>query len=137
VIDAQFRWPVRVYYEDTDAAGIVYYASYLKFMERARTEWLRSLGVDHGVLLKEHGILFVVARLNIRYREPARLDETLQVDASVYKVGRASFDMNQSVFRDQKTPLCSATVRLACVSGDRMQAVAIPSFLLAELKREN
>ena len=135
--DDEFRWPVRVYYEDTDAAGIVFYANYLKFMERARTEWLRLQGFDHIALLQDHGVLFVVARLNIRYHQPARLDDLLFVDARVNKVGRASFDMNQSVYRDEKTPLCSATVRLACVSAGHMQPSAIPHFLLAELKREN
>jgi acyl-CoA thioester hydrolase len=137
VSDAQFRWPVRVYYEDTDTAGIVYYASYLKFMERARTEWLRLRGFNHLALSEEHDTVFIVARLNIHYRQPARLDDQLLVGASVSKVGRASFDMQQLVYRDEKTLLCSATVRLACVSGARMKPVAIPHFLLTELKREN
>ena len=133
----EFRWPVRVYYEDTDAAGIVYYASYLKFMERARTEWLRSRGFNHTALLQEHAIVFVVARLNMHYHQPARLDEQLHVEATVTKVGRASFDMDQSVYRDDDTALCSATVRLACLCADRMQPSAIPHFLLTELKRAN
>ena len=135
--DGEFRWPVRVYYEDTDAAGIVYYASYLKFMERARTEWLRLRGFNHLVLLEEHGIVFIVARLTIRYRQAARLDDQLLVSAMVKKIGRASFDMEQVVYRDEKTPLCSATVRLACVAGAHMTPVAIPHFLLTELNCEN
>ncbi len=135
--DGNFRWPVRVYYEDTDAAGIVYYANYLKFMERARTEWLRSRGSDHTTLLDEHGIAFVVARLNMRYHHPARLDDQLFVTVSVNKVGRASFDMNQSVWRDEESPLCTAAVRLACVSANHIQPAAIPSLLRTELTREN
>ena len=135
--DGAFRWPLRVYYEDTDAAGIVYYANYLKFMERARTEWLRSRGFDHTALEQQHGIVFIVARLNMRYHQPARLDQQLCVDVVVSKVGRASFDIQQSVYRHENTVLCSATVRLACVSTDRLRPTPIPHFLLAELKREN
>ena len=135
--DGNFRWPLRVYYEDTDAAGIVYYANYLKFMERARTEWLRSRGFNHIDLKREQGIVFVVSRLNMRYQQAARLDEQLCVALAIDKIGRASIDMKQAVYRDENARLCSATVRLACVSADQLRPTTIPHFLLAELKREN
>ena len=138
--DSTFRWPVRVYYEDTDAAGIVYYANYLKFMERARTEWLRLRGFDHLELSQHHGIVFVVSRLNIHYQQAARLGDELLVSATVSKTARASFEMQQSVTNaetNESAQFCSATVRLACVDTTRMKAVAIPHFLLTELKREH
>jgi len=97
VTGARFRWPVRVYYEDTDAAGIVYHASYLKFMERARTEWLRSRGFQQRELAREQRVLFVVSRLDIRYLHPARLDEHLDVELHVTRHGRAGFDLHQRV----------------------------------------
>jgi acyl-CoA thioester hydrolase len=135
--DGEFCWPMRVYYEDTDAGGIVYYANYLKFMERARTEWLRLRGFNHRVLLEEHDALLVVARFKIDYRQPARLDDRLLVSVVMNKVGRASFDMEQLVYRDEKTLLCSATMRIACVSSAENKPMAIPHSLLTELKREN
>ena len=85
-----FRWPVRVYWEDTDAGGIVFYANYLKFFERARTEWLRSLGLEQQRLREQTGGLFVVTETALRYHRPARLDDLLQVSARVTELGRAS-----------------------------------------------
>jgi acyl-CoA thioester hydrolase len=137
VTAASFRWPVRVYYEDTDAAGIVYYANYLKFMERARTEWLRSRGYDQSDLVRSQGVLFVVSRLSVRYHLPARLDDELQVDVDVTRLGRAGFHMQQCVFDEDNTPLCDAEVRIACLDAARMRPCAIPSPLLTELRREN
>lgn len=143
--DSTFHWPVRIYYEDTDAAGIVYYANYLKFMERARTEWLRSRGFDHVELSRQHDIIFVVSRLNIHYQQPAYLDDELLVSARVTKTGRASFQMSQSITRvaagskhdATPTALCSGTIRLACLNTARMKPSAIPNFLLTELERED
>ena len=135
--DARFRWPVRVYYEDTDAAGIVYYASYLKFMERARTEWLRSLGFEHKELARTQGLLFVVARLDVHYRKPARLDDRLQVDARVSHVGRASFDMGQDVMREDGERLCDARVRIGCLDAATLRPCRLPPSLLTELRRDD
>ena len=108
-----FSWNVRVYFEDTDAAGIVYYANYLKFMERARTEWLRSLGFDHASLREQSGIIFVVTRLEAHYLRPARLDEELAVTVEPTRIGRAGLDLGQRVERlPVGSPLCTASVRL-------------------------
>ena len=134
---AGFRWPVRVYYEDTDAAGIVYYANYLKFMERARTEWLRWRGFEQRDLSREHGVLFVVSRLDIRYLEPARLDDQLDVEVDVTRLGRAGFDMRQHVINKEGSPLCAGDVTIACLDVQRMKPCAIPTILLTELRREN
>lgn len=134
---ATFRWPVRVYYEDTDAAGIVYYANYLKFMERARTEWLRSRGFDQSRLAREAGVLFVVSHLDVHYRQPARLDDRLEVEASVSRVGRALFYMDQRVLRGGDEVLCTAAVRIGCLDSVNLRPHALPSFLIPELQRED
>jgi len=112
-----FRWPVRVYYEDTDAGGIVYYANYLKFFERARTEWLRKIGFNQEVL-RQQGILFVVRDVSAKYRRSARLDDELEVSVQVEKLGKASFNISQSVYRigDEKEELLvNGYVSVACI----------------------
>ena len=109
-----FRWPVRVYYEDTDADGIVYYANYLKFLERARTEWLAEAGFTHAALAREHRLAFVVHRLEIEYRAPARLYDALEVTAALVQRGRGRLVMAQDVLRDGAM-LASAQVTLACL----------------------
>ena len=96
---APFVWPVRVYWEDTDAGGIVYYANYLKFMERARTEWLRALGVDQVRLKEDHGLMFVVVDVEAHYRKPARYGDELQVTCKVSETSRASLTLEQEVYR--------------------------------------
>jgi acyl-CoA thioester hydrolase len=95
-----FTWPVRVYWEDTDAGGIVYYANYMKFMERARTEWLRALGIDQARLKEEHGRLFVVVDVEAHYRKPARYGDELHVTCRVHETSRASLTLDQEVYRD-------------------------------------
>ncbi len=132
-----FRCPVRVYYEDTDAAGIVYYANYLKFMERARTEWLRSLGYEQRSLARDHDVLFTVARMHVRYRSPTQLDDRLEVTVRVGRIGHASFDMQQEVLRERAVLACEAQVRIACVRGADMRPRRIPNSLLVELRREH
>ncbi len=133
----RFRWPVRVYYEDTDAAGIVYYANYLKFMERARTEWLRSFGFEQAALARDHGVAFVVSRVEVRFVKPARLDELLQVVTSISRLGRVGFDMTQSVNRDGRERLCDAWVRIGCLDSAALEPRPLPSALLTELRRED
>jgi acyl-CoA thioester hydrolase len=96
---APFAWPVRVYWEDTDAGGIVYYANYLKFMERARTEWLRAIGVDQVQLRDAHGLMFVVVDVEAHYRKPARYGDQLQVTCKVSETSRASITLDQEVLR--------------------------------------
>ena len=130
--DAGFRWPVRVYIEDTDAGGIVYYVNYLKFMERARSEWLRSLGFQHDTLAGED-CLFVVHSCAVRYLRPARLDDALQVSAEIRKSGRASLDFLQQVWRGDEL-LCQAEVRVACVCTDGIRPRPLPDVLYRRIK---
>jgi acyl-CoA thioester hydrolase len=137
VNDATFFWPVRVYYEDTDAVGIVYYANYLKFMERARTEWLRSLSFDQDQLRHEHQIVFAVTRANTNFRKPARLDDQLVVSVQVANMGAASFDIDQHIVRTDDVKICDAQVRIACLNADTLKPMRLPSFLLTELRRED
>ncbi|MBF0285184.1 MAG: tol-pal system-associated acyl-CoA thioesterase [Magnetococcales bacterium] len=117
--EAPFLWPVRVYYEDTDAAGVVYYANYLRYLERARTEWLRGLGVEQERLFQETGFRFAVSRLEILYEQPARLDDALTVSVAVTEVRRASMILTQEVRRNaDDARLIFATVRIACLDGE-------------------
>jgi tol-pal system-associated acyl-CoA thioesterase len=121
---AAFSWPVRVYIEDTDAGGIVYYVNYLKFMERARCESLRSLGFGKTWIFEcEH--MFVVQRMNVDYIRPALLDDELRVTASVVAAGRAWLEFEQQVYRAQEL-LCTAQVKVVCVNKATMKPTAIP-----------
>ena len=129
---AEFRWPVRVYYEDTDAAGVVYYANYLRFLERARTEWLSALGIEVDALAREHGVAFVVHRLDVEYRRPARLGERLAVGVHLVGRGRSRLELTQDVRRDDVV-LVHAAVSLACVEPARWRPARIPAFLLDRL----
>lgn len=131
---AAFRWPVRVYFEDTDAGGVVYHATYLRFMERARTEWLRALGFEQDRLRDEQGVLFVVRRLGIDYRRSARFNEQLIVTSSLCGHSRASLDFEQAVSREADARLCChAKVNIACVDAVRMRPTRIPETLLGAL----
>jgi len=135
---AAFALRVRVYYEDTDTAGIVYYANYLRFMERARTEWLRQVGFEHGPLRAQHGVVFTVARVEVDYRRPARLDDLLEVSVAVAEARRASFTLDQRVTRaKEEEVLCRGRVRVACVDADRMRPRAIPEEVITELSGEH
>jgi len=124
-----FAWPIRVYYEDTDAGGIVYYANYLKFCERARTEWLRSLSIEQDVWLQQ-GIGFVVRKVELNLLSPARFNDQLEVSCVVDKVRKASVSFVQQVRRKNGDLLCEATVLAACVSLTTMQPIAMPSPIL-------
>ena len=128
-----FRLPVRVYYEDTDAAGVVYYANYLKFMERARTEWLEALGFPLAAFEREHGVVFVVHRCEIDYLLPARLNDTLDVTVEPVKLGAATIKARQVVRRGDVV-LTSALVMLACLDAKRWRPVRMPSALAALLE---
>src|SRR5690606_30121145 len=111
----EFRWQVRVYYEDTDAAGLVYHGNYLKFMERARTEWLRAMGYTHELLRERHGIVFVVSEANVRFVRPARMDDHLTVHVTLERAGGASLDFLQYIENESGGRICEATVRIACL----------------------
>ncbi|MDR2165535.1 MAG: tol-pal system-associated acyl-CoA thioesterase [Zoogloeaceae bacterium] len=130
---SQFTLPVRVYYEDTDAAGVVYYANYFRFFERCRSEWVRSLGYDQRQLAREHDIVFVVRGVSADYLKPARLDDLLSVHLSVVDVGRARATLSQRVLRENEL-LVDGTVRLVCVSAANMKPKSIPDWLRAQLE---
>ena len=135
-----FGFSVRVYWEDTDAGGIVFYANYLKFFERARTEWLRSLGIGQQQLLESTGAMFVVAQTNVRYLRPARLDDELIVTAHVIETGRASLTvLQQALLKTEqvKTVLCEGTVRIGWVNAHSLQPQRIPAALLDSLRMKS
>jgi acyl-CoA thioester hydrolase len=128
-----FTWPIRVYWEDTDAGGIVFYANYLKFFERARTEWLRSLGVTQSVLRETSGGIFVVSETAVRYLAPARLDDELLVTAGLEAGGRASLIIAQQARRGD-TLLCAGTIRIGWVDAATLRPARIPDAILEVLK---
>ncbi len=126
-----FTWPVRVYWEDTDAGGVVFYANYLKFFERARTEWLRSLGVAQQALRDETGCMFVVSDTQLRYLRPARLDDELLVTAGLLEKGRACLTIAQQARRrSDDMLLCEGSIRIGWVHSDTLRPTRIPSHLL-------
>jgi acyl-CoA thioester hydrolase len=129
-----FSCTFRVYWEDTDAGGVVYYANYLKFMERCRTEWLRSLGVDQRRLREERGLQFAVVDLRVAYLKPARLDDEIAVTAELQRLGGATMEFKQTV-RRADTPLIDASVRAACLDAARLKPCAIPADLFLEWRR--
>lgn len=129
-----FELPVRVYYEDTDAQGVVYYANYFRFMERARTEWLRSLGVDMAALQDEDRRIFVVAEVNVKFHAPARLNEDLVVTAGLIDRTRVSFDIEQHIYRNSTDGdlLISGIVKAAYLDADTMRPQRLPPSILGE-----
>ena len=135
-----FRYPVRIYWEDTDAGGIVFYANYLKFFERARTEWLRERGVGQQQLRELTGGMFVVSDAQLRYHRPARLDDELIVTAQLQETGRASLTIGQQALLkpEQMTDsrpvlLCEGTIRIGWVDAATMRPARMPGFLLEQL----
>ena len=125
---SSYNWPVRVYYEDTDAGGVVYYANYLKFMERARSEWLRALGVEQDALRQTTGVLLMVHSLSVRYVQPAKFNEQLQVSVTVANMGRAKVTFHQQIFSDERV-LCQGEVTIACVNEVSGKPIAFPIIL--------
>ncbi|MEF9996172.1 MAG: tol-pal system-associated acyl-CoA thioesterase [Burkholderiaceae bacterium] len=131
--EPQFHWQVRVYYEDTDSGGVVYYANYLKFFERARTEWLRALGWGQQALAEEHGRQFVVAAANINYQRPARLDDLIDLKIRVVRVGRASLTFEQTALRDGVL-LAHAHVKIGCIALASFTPAAMPIEMVTTMK---
>ncbi|MEX1994062.1 MAG: tol-pal system-associated acyl-CoA thioesterase [Steroidobacteraceae bacterium] len=131
---APFTIPVRVYWEDTDAGGVVYHASYLRFMERARTDWLRSLGIDQSALLRDERRQFAVVEANIHYHRPARYDDLLLVSVRVEELRGASIVMQQEIRRDAAGSelLISATIRAACLDSDSLRPRPLPPGLIRQ-----
>lgn len=132
----EYAWPVRVYHEDTDDLGIVYHASYLRFMERARTEWLRGLGFEQDTLRHEQDLVFAVSRISIQYLKPARFNDLLEVGVKISCPRRASFILDQSVWRDPDELLCRAEVKIACLETEGFRPRPLPDFIFTELKLE-
>lgn len=150
---AVFHWPVRVYYEDTDNGGVVYYANYLKFMERARTEWLRSLGLEQDRLISDQGVIFAVRSAQVDYLRPARFNQLLSVSAEIIETGKASMTFNQEVVVDtindnnietttegsEGEPvvsgelLCRGQIKIACLDANTMKPRAIPEPIREEI----
>jgi acyl-CoA thioester hydrolase len=130
---AQFVWPVRVYWEDTDAGGVVYYANYLKFMERARSEWLRHLGIEQPALAEQDGLVFVVRHVEVDYLKPARFDDALDVVCSLAELNKASLAMAQRIERDGD-PLVTARVKIACVTREQFRPAKIPPHIQQRLE---
>ena len=137
---ADFEFPIRVYWEDTDAGGIVFYANYLKFFERARTEWLRAAGVGQQQLRELTGGMFVVSDAQLRYHRPARLDDELIVTAQLQETGRTSLTIGQQALLkpEQMTDsrpvlLCEGTIRIGWVDAATMRPARMPGFLLEQL----
>jgi acyl-CoA thioester hydrolase len=128
-----FTWPIRVYWEDTDAGGIVFYANYLKFFERARTEWLRALGLAQSSLRDAEGGMFIVGETAVRYLAPARLDDELLVTARLEAAGRASLIIAQSARRGDAV-LCEGTIRIGWVDAATLRPARIPDAILQVLK---
>ncbi len=129
-----FVWPVRVYYEDTDAGGIVFYANYLKYFERARTELLRVSGVDQRRLDEEAGLVFIVRRTALDYTAPARLDDLLTIASRVDRLGGASVDFTQEAWRGEEL-LVTGSIRVACVARATLKPAALPAQVLAALRQ--
>jgi len=133
----EFQWPVRVYYEDTDAGGVVYHSNYLKFMERARTEWLRALGFSQQRLREEEGILFVVTDMTIRFQRPARFDDQLDVTTRIHNMNAASLIFSQSIINAAGKPVCAADVTVACLDTAGMKPRRIPAAVRKEFGHDD
>jgi acyl-CoA thioester hydrolase len=128
-----YSFPVRVYFENTDAGGVVYHSEYLKFLERARTEWLRHLGYDHQSLVRDHRVLFVVTAMAIDFVRPARLDDSLLVSVRLESLGKVRCVFAQEVRRDDEV-LVQARVTVASVTGENMKPVEIPEGLRKKME---
>jgi acyl-CoA thioester hydrolase len=140
---SEFRWPVRVYWEDTDGGAIVYYANYLRFLERARTEWLRQYGHSQAGLARSPGILFAVVSLQVDYRAPARLDDELEITCEPRPQGTASLLFAQRIYHatragaaPSRDALLEAQVRIACVDAASLRPRRLPEFLLDAVSGE-
>lgn len=150
----EFSWPIRVYYEDTDSGGVVYYANYLKFMERARTELLRSFGYEQDQLKQELDIVFAVRSVNIEYKKPARFNDELNVVTSITSLGKASIHFKQTIFKQTvdlsssqqsdtlqnsvESPrlLVEAAIKIACVNATKFTPQSIPAPITKRINQE-
>jgi len=125
-----FQWPIRIYYEDTDSGGVVYYVNYLKFMERARTEWLRSLSIEQDELIDESDVLFAVRKVAIDYKIAARFNDLLLVTTKITKVSGASIEVRQTITKDSKsTVICEADIKIVSLNATTFTPCALPEIL--------
>jgi acyl-CoA thioester hydrolase len=132
-----FLWQVRVYYEDTDAGGVVYYANYLKFFERARTEYLRSLGYEQDLLACNQNIVFIVRKVTIDYFKPAFFNQLLNVSVKIIRIRKASILFQQNILSLDSERICQAEVKIACIDKTTSKPVTIPEFITAESGHDN
>ncbi len=128
----KFDWPVQVYWEDTDAGGVVYHSQYLNFMERARTEFLRSLGLMQTALRDDLGVLFVVRDIQIRFKKPAKFDDAINVNTQLLNVGRSLLEFEQNIYRGDEH-LIAAKVDVVCIGADSFRPVSIPNQMMSLL----
>ncbi len=132
----EFSWTIRVYYEDTDAAGVVYHSNYLKYMERARTEWLRAIGFSQQVLREETGAIIVISKLDMKFIKPAKLDDLLEVKSTLIKASGASLLFDQSIEKSQEK-LCAARVKGVCLNALTFKPQRLPAALKSKLSYVN
>ncbi len=130
----EFQIPVRVYYEDTDAAGIVYHANFLKYMERARTEWLRALGFEQNDLAQRFNLAFVVRSAALDFQRPARFNDSLQSICRLQRCGRASIEFEQDVVAETGSLLCRGQIRVGCVNLREMAAMRMPEEIYLRIR---
>jgi len=134
MVTKEFSWPVRVYYEDTDSGGVVYYANYLKFMERGRTEWLRDLGFEQDHLIEQQKLIFAVRSIAVDYHKPARFNDALRVTVTVEKLGRVSIEFRQTIKRGTEI-LCEGLVRLASLDSEKLRPKALPKEIAEKIEQ--
>ena len=133
----EFIWQIRVYYEDTDAGEVIFYANYLKFMERARTDWLRKIGFDHKILKEKYELLFAVKNLTIDYIKPGHLDDLLTVTSELLDSRKASLTFGQNIKNENSELLSEAKVKIACINSKTLKASPMPDKLILELTNDN
>jgi acyl-CoA thioester hydrolase len=128
-----FKWSIRIYFEDTDSGGVVYHSNYLKFMERARTEWLRSLQINQAELKKKDKIMFVVANVNIDYKKAARFNDELDIKTSLDKIGASRVDLTQNIMKNSAL-YTSAKVSIACIHSETFKPQRIPKLIKQQME---
>lgn len=133
-----FLWQVRVYYEDTDSGGVVYHSNYLKFMERARTEWLRSLGFEQDALARDAGVVFAVRSISMEFLKPGRFNQLLDIRSKIVQRGKASMTLEQTISHSaDHSVLCSGRVKLACLDATTLRPQPLPLSISREIARDD
>jgi acyl-CoA thioester hydrolase len=133
VTHLSFKWSVRIYFEDTDSGGVVYHSNYLKFMERARTEWLRSLNLNQADLKKKDKIMFVVAKVYIDYKKAAQFNDTLDIETSVDNIGASKVDLTQNIMKNSEL-YTSAKISIACIHSETFKPQRIPKLIKQQME---